>query len=156
MTEMHGTIPPANDRYHADEHDRVSHRFDRRKEVKEVLEKRGAPPSFLSVVWPFLIGSALAYVAPRILDLLTQPQLHLDWLVRAVFPYVLITSRPEFRLYGPYTSQLPKFILLAQFPLEGLLTMYNLRHRMKLGVAIGMLIVIHLVGAFVLFLLTQY
>jgi hypothetical protein len=155
MSEIPGTIPPAEDRYRAPEQGRVLHPFDSKKE-KEVLEKRGSPPSFASVVWPFLIGGALAFVAPKIFDILTQPDLHLDWVVKAVFPYVLITSQSQFRLYGQYTSQLPQYILLAQFPLEGLLTTFNLRRRMGLGWSIGMLIVIHLVGAFVLFLLTQH
>ena len=68
---------------------------------------------------------------------------------------MLIAIQPQFRLYGEYSSQLPQYILLAQFPLEGGLTTFNLRRRMRVGWAIGMLIVIHLVGAFILFLLSQ-
>jgi len=152
MSERPGTIPPAKGRSSLAEHENVLHPFD---QEKEVLEKRGAPPSFLSIVWPMLIGGALAFVAPRILDVLTAPDVHLDWVARVVFPYVLIASQPQFRLYGEYSSQLPQYILLAQFPLEGILTTFNLRRRLGAGLAIGLLIVIHLVGAFILFLLTQ-
>jgi hypothetical protein len=152
MSEIPGTIPPAKARSPLAEHGNILHPFD---QEKEVLEKRGAPPSFISVVWPMLIGGALAFIAPRLLDLLTSPDLHLEWVARAVFPYVLIAIEPQFRLYGEYSSQLPQLILLAQFPLEGVLTTYNLRRRMRVGWAVGMLIVIHLVGAFILFLLTQ-
>lgn len=153
MSERPGTIPPAKDRFRAEEHRNVLHPFEREKEV---LEKRGAPPSFLSIVWPMLIGGALAFVAPRLLDFLSAPDLNMDWTAKAVFPFVLIASQPQFRLYGEYSSQLPQFLLQAQFPLEGILTTYNLRRRRGVGLAIGMLIVIHLVGAFILFLLTQH
>ncbi len=153
MSEIPGMIPPAKGRSPAAERENVLHPFD---QEKEVLEKRGAPPSFFSVVWPMLIGGALAFIAPRILDFLTAPDQHLGWVARAVFPYVLIASQPQFRLYGEYSSQLPQYILLAQFPLEGALTTFNLRRRLGVGAAIGLLIVIHLVGAFILFLLTQH
>jgi hypothetical protein len=152
MSEVPGTIPPAKRRSRLTEPENVLHPFD---QEKQVLEKRGAPPSFLSIVWPMLIGAALAFIAPRILDALTAPDAHLDWAARAVFPYVLIASQPQFRMYGDYSSQLPQFLLLAQFPLEGVLTTFNLRRRLGAGLAIGLLIVIHLVGAFILFLLTQ-
>jgi hypothetical protein len=168
MFEEPGTIPPANGDADLTDRDNVLHPFDtpifeapryegqRFAEPKEVLEKRGARPSFLSVVWPILIGGVLAFVAPQIMDFLMAPDQHLEWVARAVFPYVLIASRPQFRMFGEYTSQLPQFLLVAQFPLEGMLTTFNLRRRLGAGVAIGLLIVIHLVGAFVLFLLTQY
>jgi hypothetical protein len=151
MSEIPGTIPPAK-RTRLTERENVLHPFD---QEREVLAKRGAPPSFISVVWPILIGGVLAFIAPRLMDVLTAPDLHLEWAARAVFPYVLISGQPQFRLYGEYSSQLPQFLLLAQFPLEGILTTYNLRRRMRLGWAIGMLIIIHLVGAFMLFILTQ-
>jgi hypothetical protein len=153
MSEIRGTIPPVKGRSRLAEQENVLHPFD---QEKEVLEKRGAPPSFLSIVWPMLIGGALAFIAPRIMDYLTAPDAHLEWVARAVFPYVLIASQPQFRMYGEYSSQLPQFILLAQFPLEGVLTTFNLRRRLGAGMAIGLLIVIHLVGAFILFLLTQH
>jgi hypothetical protein len=163
MTELPGTIPPANGDTDLTDRDNVLRPFDPPRfeapkfdEPREVLEKRGARPSFFSIVWPMLIGGALAFIAPQILDFLMAPDQHLEWVAHAVFPYVLIVSRPQFRLYGEYTSQLPQFLLLAQFPLEGVLTTFNLRRRSGVGVAIGLLIVIHLAGAFVLFLLTQY
>jgi hypothetical protein len=151
MSDTPGAIPRAK-RSRLTAQENILHPFD---EEIEVLEKRGAPPSFFSVVWPILIGGALAFIAPRIMDALTAPDLHLEWVARAVFPYVFIASEPQFRLYGEYSSQLPQFLLLAQFPLEGVLTTLNLRRRLGAGVAIGLLIVIHLVGAFILFLLTQ-
>jgi hypothetical protein len=153
MSEMPGAIPPAKSRSRLTEQENVLHPFD---QEREVLEKRGARPSFFSVVWPMLVGGALAFVAPKLLDVLTAPDLHLEWAARAVFPYVLLASQPQFRMYGEYSSQLPQFILMAQFPLEGVLTTFNLRRRLGLGMAIGLLIVIHLVGVFILFLLTQH
>src|SRR6202167_5506176 len=124
MSEIPGAIPPANGDTDLADRDNVLHPFDTPKfeEPKEVLEKRGARPSFTAVVWPLLIAVPLAFIAPRLFDLLMAPDMHLEWVARAVFPYVLLASQPQLRLYGDYPSQLPQYILLAQFPLEGLLT----------------------------------
>jgi hypothetical protein len=150
MSEIPGTIPPAKSRSAMADRKKVLHPFD---EAKEVLEKRGAPPPFSATVWPVIIGGLLSFAAPKLFDIFTGP--HLMWVAKAVFPYVLIASEPQFRLYGEYSSQLPQFVLLVQFPFEGVLTMFNLRRRVSAGVSVGLLIVIHLVGAFVLYLLTQ-
>lgn len=152
MSDMPGTMPPAK-RSRLLEEQNVLHPFD---QEREVLAKRGAKPSFLSIVWPILIGGVLAFIAPKLMDILTAPDMHLEWLARAIFPYVFIASEPQFKLYGEYSSQLPQFLLLAQFPLEGILTTFNMRRRLGAGMAIGLLVVIHLVGAFFLFLLTQH
>jgi hypothetical protein len=145
MTELPGTIPPAKERSRAPGRGNVLHPFDR---ADEVLEKRGAPPRYSAVIWPFLVGLALAVVAPKLMSMLES----LDpWAERAVFPYVLLARLPEFGLNWKLGGYLPRVILFAQFPLEGLLTTINLRRRFPTWVAIGLLIVIHLVGAFVLF-----
>lgn len=127
--------------------DNVLHPFD---QTRDVMEKRGAPPKYSSVIWPLLMGAALALIAPKLMDIVGEID---PWLQRAVFPYVLLAQRPEFGLNWEFSGYLPRVILFAQFPLEGLLTMFNLRRRFPLWVAIGQLIVIHLLGLFVLFLL---
>jgi len=125
----------------------VLHPFDH---AQDVLEKRGAPPKYSSVIWPLLMGLALALIAPKLVEMTGEID---PWLQRAAFPYVLLAQRPEFGLNWEFSGYLPRVILFAQFPLEGLLTVFNLRRRFPLWVAIGQLIVIHLLGLFVLFLL---
>jgi len=154
MSDTPGMIPPANDLPPDAEQDQTLPEFEETEE--EVLEKRGAPPSFSSTIWPLIIGTALAFGATKLFDIFTSPHLHLQWMAQIVFPYVLLALKPEFRLYGDYTSQLPQYILWAQFPLEGLFTVFNLRRRMSVGAAIGLLVVIHLVGTFMLFMLSQH
>ena len=149
MTNLPGTIPPAKSRTGATERGKVLHPFDR---ADAVLEKRGAPPRYSSVIWPFVVGLVLALIAPKLMDALDGFN---PWIKRAVFPYVLLARRPEFGLNWEMGGNLPRLLLFAQFPLEGLLTTFNLRRRFPLWVAIGQLIVIHLVGAFALFLLIQ-
>lgn len=149
MTNIPGAIPTAKDRPRAAGRDNVLHPFDR---SDEVLEKRGAPPRYAAIVWPFLLALPLAVIAPRLLEVLESIN---PWIERAVFPYVLLAQRPEFGLNWELGGNLPRLILLLQFPVEGLLTMLNLRRRYSMWVAVGQLIVIHLVGAFVLFLLAQ-
>lgn len=149
MTDVPGTIPTAKGRSRAEGGDNILRPFDH---DDGVLEKRGAPPRYSAVVWPLLFALPLAVIAPRLLDVLQA----LDpWLARVVFPYVLLAQRPEFGLNWAFGGYIPRVILLLQFPLEGLLTMFNLRRRFSAWVAIGQLIVIHLVGAFALFLLIQ-
>jgi hypothetical protein len=147
MNDMPGAIRTAKDRSRAAARDNVLHPFDR---TDAVLEKRGAPPRYSAVVWPLLAGLALALIAPKLLNILDELN---PWIERAVFPYVLLAQRPEFGLNWELSGHLPRAILLAQFPLEGLLTMLNLRRRFPMWIAVGQLIVIHLVGTFVLFLL---
>lgn len=149
MTNLPGTIPPAKNRADAAERGKVLHPFDR---ADDVLEKRGAPPSYSSVIWPFLVGLALALIAPRLMDALDGFD---PWIKRAVFPYVLLARQPQFGLNWQLGGNLPRLLLLVQFPLEGLLTTFNLRRRFPLWIAIGQLIIIHLVGAFALLLLLQ-
>ncbi|HEY1766999.1 MAG TPA: hypothetical protein VGG26_05065 [Terracidiphilus sp.] len=147
MNDIPGAIPTIKDRSRAAARDNLLHPFDR---TDAVLEKRGAPPRFSAVAWPFLAGLALALIAPKLMDVLDGLN---PWIERAVFPYVLLARRPEFGLNWELSGHLPRAILLIQFPLEGLLTMRNLRRRFPMWVAVGQLIVIHLVGMFVLFLL---
>jgi hypothetical protein len=125
----------------------VLHPFDG---ADDVLEKRGAPPRYASVMWPVLIGIVLAAIAPKLFDLFNGFN---PWIGRLVFPYVLLAARPEFGLNWKIATNFPQLVLLLQFPLEGLLTTINLRRRVSTGLAIGQLIFIHLIGAFVLFLL---
>jgi hypothetical protein len=149
MPDIPGAIPTAKDRSRVAGRDNVLHPFDR---ADDVLEKRGAPPKYSAIIWPLLLALPLAVIAPRLLDVLDGLN---PWIERLVFPYVLLAQRPEFGLNWEFGGNLPKLILLAQFPLEGLLTMFNLRRRYSMWIAVGQLIVIHLVGAFVLFLLVQ-
>lgn len=149
MTHLPETVSTAENRSRRAKRDNVLHPFDRQDEV---LEKRGAPPRYSAIIWPVLIGFALAPIAPKLLDLLDDLN---PWIERLVFPFALLAQRPEFGLTWELGGKLPSLALLLQFPLEGLLTMFSLRRRLGTGLAIAQLIVIHLVGAFILFLLVQ-
>jgi len=144
---MPGTLPPAKEPSRSRGRDNVLHPFDG---TDDVLEKRGAPPRYSAVMWPLLIGLVLAAIAPKLFDVFSGFN---PWIERLVFPYVLLAARPEFGLDWKISGDFPRLVLLLQFPLEGLLTMINLRRRVNTSLAIGQLIFIHLIGAFVLFLL---
>jgi hypothetical protein len=149
MSDAPGTIPTAKDRSRQSGPGNILHPFD---QSDYVLEKRGAPPRYSAVMWPFLIGLVLAVIAPKLLEVLTAVN---PWAERLVFPFVLLAGRPEFGLTWVFDGKVPLLVLLLQFPAEGLLTMFSLRRRMSTGVAIGQLIVIHLVAAFVLLLIVH-
>jgi hypothetical protein len=149
MSDLRGTIPAAKDGSRQSGRDNVLHPFD---QSDYILEKRGAPPRYSAVMWPFLIGLVLAIIAPKLLDILSSVN---PWAERLAFPFVLLARRPEFGLNWAFGGKVPLLVLLLQFPAEGLLTTISLRRRMSASLAIGQLIVIHLVATFVLLLIVH-
>jgi hypothetical protein len=85
-------------------------------------------------------------------DALATQQPWISWIV---FPFVLLAGRPELGLSAELTRTLPQLILYIQFPLEGLLTLFNLRRRFALSRSLAQVAFLHLIGAFVLWLLSQ-
>jgi len=149
MSDLHGMIPPAKDRSRSDEHGRVLHPFDREEE--QGVRWRGRH-RFASAIWPFVIGLILAVAAPTLRSQLTDLN---RWALWLTFPFVLLVERPEFGLRWELHGYLPVIVMFLQFPLEGLWVTLNLRQRGRLSFALAPLIFLHLVGAFVLFLMVQ-
>jgi hypothetical protein len=149
MSDLHGTIPPAEDRSGATERGKVLHPFDRDEARGERWRGRH---QFSAAVWPFVVGVILAVFAPKLRDMLGDLN---KWALWLTFPFVELVERPEFGLRWELGGYLPQIVLFLQFPLEGLWVTLNLRLRGRLSFAFAPLIFLHLVGAFVLFLLVQ-
>ena len=149
MSDLHGTIPPAEDRSRVADRGKVLHPFDR-EEVKG--ERWRGRHQFSAAIWPFVIGVILAIVAPTLRNELSDLNRWISWLT---FPFVMLAERPEFGLRWELGGYLPVIVMFAQFPLEGLWVTLNLRQRGRLTFALAPLIFLHLAGAFVLFLLVQ-
>jgi hypothetical protein len=149
MSEVEGTLPPADDRSPASERDTVSYPFDGSSGPGE---KWRAPHRYSKAIWPFVFGLALGILAPELFEILSGLN---QWAMWLAFPFVVLVARPEFRLDPDLVRTLSQDILFVQFPLEGLFVMLNLRLKGRLSYAVAPVIFLHLVGAFVLFLLTQ-
>ena len=148
MSDLHG-IPPAEDRSRSAERGKVLRPFDHEEE--QGVRWRGRH-RFSSTIWPFVIGLILAVVAPTLRNELTDLN---RWALWLAFPFVLLVERPEFGLRWELGGYLPVIVMFLQFPLEGLWVTLNLRLRGRLSFALAPLIFLHLVGAFVLFLMVQ-
>ena len=150
MSDPHGTIPDAKVRRQPAGVQRGAHPNARHRSAQH---KDDLPePNFASVAWPVAVGLVLAFFAPHLRDMLAAFN---PWGMMAVFPFVLLAGRPELGISEELARSLPQLILFIQFPLEGLLTMYNLGKRLSLGKAITQLFFLHFLGFFVLWLLAQ-
>ena len=149
MSDPQGTIPDAKVRRQPAGVERGAHPNARHR----VAHKDDLPPlTFAAVAWPVAVGLVLAFLAPQLRDMLTPYD---PWGMRLVFPFVVLAGRPELGISNELAMNLPQLILFIQFPIEGLLTMYNLSKRLSLGKAITQLCFLHFLGFFVLWLLAQ-
>jgi hypothetical protein len=112
--------------------------------------RKPAPPVPLeNIVWPFVVGLGMAVLAPELLYVANRLG---TWGARLVFPFSLLAARPEFG-YGPRVAKvLSAIFLYLQFPLEGLLTMLNLRRHVPLRATMTRPCLLHLAGAVLLWL----
>jgi len=108
-------------------------------------------PGYLEICWPLVAGLILGYLSPYFHDLLANDD---RWVTWVVFPFVELAGRHDLRLSPEMSRTLPWLILYLQFPLEGLLTMWNLRRRASLAFAVALTMSLHAAGAFALWLLS--
>jgi hypothetical protein len=149
MSDLRGSPSPAEDSSRSAGSGKVLHPFDREENAGERWRSRHR---FSTAIWPFLIGIILSIFALQLFGLVSD----LDpWIARLIFPFELLVERPEFGLRWELGGYLPQIVLFLQFPLEGLWVTMNLRLRGRVSFALAPLIFLHLVGAFVLFLLVQ-
>ena len=115
-------------------------------------ERDDSSPRFLEICWPILAGILLAILSPRLQEMLSSQEPWVTWLV---FPLVVLAGRSEIGLSAELTRTLPQLMLILQFPLEGIIMVISLSRRTGYAVAIAQLVFLHLVCAFVFWLLSQ-
>ncbi len=109
--------------------------------------------SWLPSYWPIAVGLFLGAISP-LLKVVATALGH--WCMVLVFPFVLLAARPEIQVGGPITSALPTVMLYAQFPLEGWLARFILRHRTKLSSVVMQVCLFHFLGIAELLLLSTW
>jgi hypothetical protein len=100
--------------------------------------------------WPIVVGMGLACIAPLLRDLLTPFD---SWGMRILFPFVLLSARPEMQWGETVTRMLPETVLYLQFPLEGMLAKMALRGRVTVSGIAGQLCLIHFLAVVGLWLI---
>jgi len=149
MSDLRGSLPPAEDGARSAGQGRALHPFDHDENAGE---KWRARHRYSTVIWPFIGGLILCICASQLWAIVTDLNQWVSWLV---FPLVVLAQRPEFGLNWELGGYLPQILLFLQFPAEGLWVTLNLRLRGRLTFAFAPLIFLHLAGAFVIFLLVQ-
>jgi hypothetical protein len=80
-------------------------------------------------LWPIAIGLCLAGFAPRLYVRVSPYQ---PWALWILFPFVVLSRRPELHLGGEIARLLPIVLLYAQFPLDGLLARISARKQVTI------------------------
>ncbi len=112
-----------------------------RKEQDRVERKQRL--AFLAGLWPFWAGCVLAVFAPEVKEFLAPFN---PWVMRVVFPLVAVGARPEIKVGSSISGLLPGLLLIAQFPLEGLLARSLVRKRAAVGPILAQIAFIHCLG----------
>lgn len=150
MDQMHGTIP--NAKAARVQTSRLGPRLAPSPNEPEDEQDEESTPGFLQYCWPAIFGIMLAVITQTIWN-----KVDIDWGevgLRIVYPFVLLSGRPEFGFGPELTKSLPQLMLYVQFPLEGLLVSFSLSRRMKFSLAMVQIGFLHFIGAFVLWLLS--
>lgn len=118
------------------------------RETKAKVEKSKAgkkkPGAWIASWWPVGVAVFLSGFAPEWYTMASQSGI---WGLRLAFPLVQVAIHGNIGLSE-------QMALYLQLPIEGLITKFSLDHGMSLKSAAAQLIAIHLISAFVLWLIT--
>lgn len=95
-------------------------------------------------IWPIALGVLLGCFAPDLRDLVS---LLPPWGMWLVFPFVVISERPELHMGATVARILPVIALYAQFPIEGLLARIAVRPNVALPEVTRQMFFYHFLGA---------
>ena len=121
--------------------------------VDDWEESDPASRSFISVWWPAFLGILMAIIAPEIHNYVVA-----QWAEtgeRLVFPFMLLSGRPEFGFDAEFSQSLPQIVELLTFPFFGLYLSWSVYRRIRFGTAFAQVVFVNLLAAFVLWLLSK-
>jgi hypothetical protein len=114
------------------------------EQAKVARAKAKTPGARIASWWPVGVGIFLSGFAPEWFGMFSQMG---TWGIRLAFPLVLVATQGHIGL-NEHAA------LYLQLPIEGLITKFTLDRGMSLKSAAMQLVLIHLVSAFVLWLIT--
>lgn len=119
--------------------------------TQQDAEQRKRSTHNLIGLWPVVVGIVLALLAPALSEVLA---IFKPWGMGIVFPFVVLSSRPELHLGSSFLGNAPHMVLYAQFPVEGLIARsLFMRHYSSIAVA-GRLFSLHILAAVLLVLVS--
>jgi hypothetical protein len=89
-------------------------------------ERRSQSLQFILGFWPLVMGFLLAAIAPALCEVLAAFK---PWGMGLIFPFAVLSSRPELHLSGSTAGVLQSLALYGQFPIEALLAKIACRNR---------------------------
>ena len=126
---------------------------ERQAAIQKATKKDKKTASPLLQLWPVAVAVFLSGFAQDFYSLASDVGI---WALRLLFPFVLLSTHREIGIDSQMAAVLPGIMIYLQLPLDGLLMALTLATSKSLRSAIGMLICVHGVSAFVLWLLTQF
>jgi len=109
------------------------------------------PAIKLTSFWPVAVGLFLSGFAPEWHSIAAQAGVGV---MRITFPYAMLATHRELGIDAQMAGLLPQFAIFAQLPLDGLMMTITMARGKSLKTAIFQVTAIHLLCAFVLWLLT--
>jgi hypothetical protein len=102
-------------------------------------------------LWPIAVGLLLSLVAAPLGAFLMRSH---PWGMWLVFPFTLLAHRPEVAVNERLAHTLPRIILYAQFPIEGLVALLAVRKRVTVPGVTGQIFYFHFLAAVQLAMVT--
>jgi hypothetical protein len=102
--------------------------------------------------WPLGVGLVMACLAPLLSDILTPIK---PWGMGLVFPFVVLSERPELHLSSYFAATVPQVMLYAQFPIEALIAKIGSKGRVTLFEVAMRVATLQVLAIALLFLLNQ-
>lgn len=102
--------------------------------------------------WPFALGIAISCFVPQIRDFIDA---YRPWGMWLAFPFAAIANRPEVSSGGGIISNLPLFLMYAQFPVEGLMARIAQRGNVTVLRVVGQVLFLHLFALLELWLVNS-
>ena len=113
-------------------------------------EKRKKSMQYFASLWPIAAGLVLACVVPILTDVLEPLG---QWAIGIVFPFAVLSMRPELHMGTSIATGVPQMILYGQFPVEGLLARSGSKGRVTVSAVVGRVAFLQLMGGVLLLLL---
>jgi hypothetical protein len=119
--------------------------------VEAEPRKAEKPAIKLTSFWPVAVGLFLAGFAPEWHTIAAQAGV---WAMRITFPFSMLATHREIGIDAQMAGLLPQFAVFAQLPIDGLMMALSMIRGKDLKTAILQVTSVHLLCAFVLWLLT--
>jgi hypothetical protein len=115
-------------------------------------ERKKLTREYWARFWPVAVGLIVSFMAPQLKEILNQ--LFYPWGMGLVFPFVVLSGRPELHLGSHLAATVPQIMLYVEWPLEGLLAKSIIVGKVKPIKVIECIACIHLLAGTLLMMVS--